>query len=259
MRTSLVPGLLETMGRNTTRQVRQPQTVRDRKDILGPTEATRPPKKRRCSRRSGPGAGRKQHGTPRRCPVIFSISKVPLKGCSQGLGIGGWQFAAMPASILLLYTKPGYTATIAAGKHPAGSGRGVAPRGDRQLRLKADRIHLRTGHGTAGGFEPRNARRRRADSQISGRRTGYYLDHRPGYRSRSRIAAHRIPGGRRWWKRCSCSTCIRATRSRPGKRAYRCGSFTDRPTRTLEDQEVQALHEAMTGRLIERFDAALPA
>ena len=260
MRSSMIPGLLETMGRNLARQTRNLRVFEIGKVYMegdgentGNTASPAVETEMLAALWTGSRTDGTWHSAETACD-FFDI-KGTVEGLVSALGIAGIRFSSMPAGSCW-YTRPGHTAVISAGGMQVGLVGELKPevlaaydlkKAAFIFELEVDRILPLIPEEKTFLAIPKFPAVTRDITLIIDRHieTGSVLE---GVLSQ----------GQQLIESLQLFDVYQGQPIPPEKKSISFRITYRSSERTLEDEKVNTLHEQITGRLIDAFDAGLP-
>ncbi len=254
MRTSLIPGLLETMRRNIARQVKDLRLFEIGKIFISNGQDVQPDEKERLAGLcSGSRADASWH-TPETGCDFYDIKGL-AEGLLAGLDIHHAEFTRMPDK-LCYYTRPGHTAQILVGKEILGLVGEIHPRVRRNFDLRQNAFIFELDVDRLIPLIP--------ETKCSTAIPKYPAV----YRDTTLIVEKDIESGsilKRVWhmdeELLEDLHIFAVYEGDPVPDGHKSVSFRiiyRSPEETLEDDAVTEIHKGITERLIKEFDAALP-
>ncbi len=254
MRTSLIPGLLETVHRNIAKQVKNLKLFETGKIYINKGEENLPVE---IEMLTGLWTGSRSDASwyAKEIPCDFYDLKGVVEGLLKGLCIDHIRFTRLPDD-LCVYTRPGYTAQVFSGKELLGLVGELHPQSLRNFGLKQDVYLFELSIDTLIKLLPEN-------------RQSKPIPKFPAIpRDITIIVDKDIESG-------AIPELIENMAEELVENIHLFDVFTQDPIpqekksislrvtyrsdkKTLEDDEVSYLHKTITDRLIEAFDASLP-
>jgi len=254
MRTSLIPGLLETVYRNIAKQVKNLKLFEIGKIYINKGEENLPVE---IEMLTGLWTGSRSDASwyAKEIPCDFYDLKGEVEGLLKGLCIDHIRFARLPGD-LCIYTRPGYTAQVFSGKILLGLVGELHPQSLRNFGLKQDVYLFELSIDTLIKLLPETIQSKPIPKFPAIPRDITIIVDKD-------IESGAIPElienmAEELVENIHLFDVFTQDPIPPGKKSISLRVTYRSDKKTLEDDEVSHLHKTITDRLIEAFDASLP-